>query len=245
MAGDSTEAAARGCFPVNIRRCLTAASPLDSLPVPRASCISATRAPRCSAGCSRAITAAASYCASRIRTPSAARSPTPRRSWRICDWMGLAVGCGPASPTERASRGGRGVSPVAPRSDLRAPFGHAGCAWAHLSLLLHAAGTRSVAQGAAGRRPAAAVCRHLPRAVGRGARAQERAGHLTHHAFPRPQRARASSSTTWCTERSASPPTTSAISSCGAPTAARRSSSAMPSTMPRWASRTCCAAKIT
>ena len=140
---------------------------------------------------------------------------------------------------------GRGIPPVAPRRDLRAALGHARCARAHVSLLLHAARARPVAQGAARRRAAAALCRHLPRAVRRGARAQERAGHLADHALSRAHRADASSSTTWCTARRASPPTTSATSSCGAPTAARRSSSATPSTMRRWASRTCCAARIT
>ena len=142
-------------------------------------------------------------------------------------WMGLQWDAGPGRAQAR-----RGVPPVAPRRGLRASFGHARCARAHVPVLLHAARARPVAQGAARRRAAAALCRHLPRTLARGARAQERAGHLADHAVSACPPAGASSSTTWCTERRASPPTTSAISSCGAPMAARRSSSAMPSTMP-------------
>ena len=55
--------------------------------------------------------------------------------------------------------------------------------------LLHAARVGPLAQGAAGRRPAAALRGHLPRAIGGGACPQKSAaGHLADHAVPRAHR---------------------------------------------------------
>src|SRR5688572_1161957 len=72
---------------------------------------------------------------------------------------GPGLGCRAALPVKPV--GWRRVSPVAPRGRVRTPLGHAGRQWSHVSLLLHAAGTRIVAQSAARCRPPAAICRHL------------------------------------------------------------------------------------
>ncbi len=197
------------------------------------------RVPRCSAGCSLATTAGASCCASRIRTPSAARRPTPLRSWKTSNgWAcsGTAVPAGHSRvrniTSHAAAASTRAIRPRSMPVDLRTR--------------VTARRSNSTCRARRSSRPGVHPVMPAPAASCRPRRACARA-----HRASRPRRgfacppAGASNSTTWCTERRASRPMTSATSSCGAPMAARRSSSAMPSTMRRWASPTCCVAKIT
>ncbi len=127
-------------------------------PARRARCTWATPARRCSAGSRRGPRAVASYCASKTPMPSAARTRCSQRQLDELRWLGLDLGrrsgrrwcrTGPYRQSERGVR-------------LRGGAAEArGHAWPDLSVLLLARGAAVLAQDAAGRGSAAAVCAHL------------------------------------------------------------------------------------
>ncbi len=163
MGGDSTEAAGRRCFHLTFARCLTAPSPHVSRPA---------RTGELHLGNAR--TALFSWLFARhhggrfvlrIEDTDTERSKESYTTALIADlkWMGLASGT--RARRRRCRSEGEEFHQSAPWSSLRAPLGHAGRPRPHVPLLLHAAGTGPLAQGAARRRPAAALyagtCREL------------------------------------------------------------------------------------